>query len=142
MNNRNFYQIAYKQLIEKLDDKLKNINKKMILVKESYTSKCDALALEPIGYHEHYLGNRKKRGLFASSTHKLINADLNGAINIMRKYINLNNLNIKNICNPSVLKIYDMKLLTQPVSKSTSQQIVNRLMLLKALERYTLFDRV
>ena len=141
-NNRNFYQIAYKQLIEKLDDKLKNINKKMILVKESYTSKCDALALEPIGYHEHYLGNRKKRGLFASSTHKLINADLNGAINIMRKYINLNNLYIKNICNPSVLKIYDMKLLTQPVSKSTSQQIVNRLMLLKALERYTLFDRV
>ena len=141
-NNRNFYQIAYKQFIEKLDEKLKSINKKMIIVKESYTSKCDALALEPIGYHEHYLGNRKKRGLFASSIHKLINADLNGAINIMRKYINLNNLNIKNICNPSVLKIYDIKLLTQPVSKSTSQQIVNRLMLLKALERYTLFDRV
>ena len=33
-NNRNFYQIAYKQLIEKLEEKLKCINKKMILVKE------------------------------------------------------------------------------------------------------------
>jgi hypothetical protein len=51
-NNRNFYQIAYKQLIEKLEEKLKCINKKMILVKESYTSKCDALALESIGYYE------------------------------------------------------------------------------------------
>jgi transposase len=122
-NNRNFYQIAYKQFIDKLDEKLKCINKKMILVKESYTSKCDALGLEEIGYHEHYLGNRKKRGLFESSTHKLINADLNGAINIMRKYIKLENINIKNICNPSILKIYETKLLTQPISKSTSQQI-------------------
>ena len=122
-NNRNFYQIAYKQFLDKLDEKLKCINKKMILVKESYTSICDALALEQIGYHEHYLGNRKKRGLFESSKHKLINADLNGAINIMRKYINLNKINIKNICNPSVLKIYETKLLTQPVSKSTSHQI-------------------
>lgn len=109
-NNRNFYQIAYKQLIEKLEEKLKCINKKMILVKESYTSKCDALALESIGYHEIYLGNRKKRGLFESSTQKLINADLNGAINIMRKYVNLNYINQTNICNPTVIKIYDTKL--------------------------------
>lgn len=109
-NNRNFYQIAYKQLIEKLEEKLKCINKKMILVKESYTSKCDALALESIGYHETYLGNRKKRGLFESSTQKLINADLNGAINIMRKYVNLNYINQTNMCNPTVIKIYDTKL--------------------------------
>ena len=109
-NNRNFYQIAYKQLIEKLEEKLKCINKKMILVKESYTSKCDALALESIGYHETYLGNRKKRGLFESSTQKLINADLNGAINIMRKYVNLNYINQTNVCNPTVIKIYDTKL--------------------------------
>jgi len=109
-NNRNFYQIAYKQLIEKLEEKLKCINKKMVLVKESYTSKCDALALESIRYHETYLGNRKKRGLFESSTQKLINADLNGAINIMRKYVNLNYINQTNICNPTVIKIYDTKL--------------------------------
>lgn len=123
-NNRNFYQIAYKQLIDKLEEKLKCINKKMILVKESYTSKCDALALESIKYHEHFLGNRKKRGLFESSTQKLINADLNGAINIMRKYVNLNYINQNNICNPIVINLYDTKLLKQPVSKSTSQQIV------------------
>ena len=54
----------------------------------------------------------------------LINADLNGAINIMRKYVNLNYINQNNICNPIVINLYDTKLLKQPVSKSTSQQIV------------------
>ena len=32
-----------------------------------------------------YLGKRKKRGLFQSSTKKLINADVNGSIGIGRK---------------------------------------------------------
>ena len=54
---------------------------------ESYTSKCDALALEPVGKHEQYLGRRTKRGLFRSSVGKLINADHNGALNIMRKVV-------------------------------------------------------
>ncbi len=43
---------------------------------------------------------------------------------------------------PIGLKIYDRKLLTKLITKSTSQQIVNKSMLLKALEKYTLFDRV
>jgi len=34
---------------------------------------------------ENYLGKRIKRGLFKSSTNKLINADINGAIGILRK---------------------------------------------------------
>ena len=54
---------------------------------ESYTSKCDALALETIGKHGQYLGRRIKRGLFRSSAGKLINADQNGALNIMRKVV-------------------------------------------------------
>lgn len=54
---------------------------------ESYTSKCDALALEPIGKHEEYLGRRVKRGLFRSSIGKVINADQNGALNILRKVV-------------------------------------------------------
>ena len=54
---------------------------------ESYTSKTDALALESIEHHETYMGSRKKRGLFQSSTNKLVNADQNGALNILRKYL-------------------------------------------------------
>jgi len=34
-----------------------------------------------------FLGKRKKRGLYQSSIGKLINADINGAINILRKVI-------------------------------------------------------
>ena len=52
---------------------------------ESYTSKCDTLALEKIEKHEVYMGKRTKRGLFQSSAGKLINADVNGALNIVRK---------------------------------------------------------
>ena len=43
-----------------------------IILKETYTSKCDALALEKINYHEIYKGKRLKRGLFSSSTNNLI----------------------------------------------------------------------
>ena len=104
-NNRNFYQIPYKKFITKLDEKLKCLNKKLLITKESYTSKCDALNLEQICYHENYSGKRIKRGLFSSKEGKLINADINGAINIMRKKINLVEIKGKNLLNPKVLKI-------------------------------------
>ena len=76
-----------------------------MIVKESYTSKCDALALEDICHHDEYLGIRKKRGLFCSSTKKLLNADINGAINIMRKYIPLTKITGINLCNQRLLYI-------------------------------------
>ena len=101
----NFYQIPYKRFIFKLDEALKLINKKLLILKESYTSICDSLALEEINYHESYLGDRTKRGLFSSSIHKLLNADINGAINIMRKQIPLIKITGINLCNPKLLKI-------------------------------------
>ena len=54
---------------------------------EAYTSKCDSLALEDIQHHDEYLGTRTKRGLFSSSIGVFLNADVNGAINIMRKFV-------------------------------------------------------
>lgn len=33
------------------------------------------------------MGKRIKRGLYQSSTNRLINADVNGAVNIMRKVV-------------------------------------------------------
>ena len=38
--------------------------------------------------HESYKGSRIKRDLFKSSVGKLINADINGALNILRKFLN------------------------------------------------------
>ena len=55
------------------------------IVEESYTSKIDHLALEKLEHQENYLGMRIKRGLFRSSTNKVLNADINGAIGILRK---------------------------------------------------------
>ena len=63
--------------------KLEGIN--FIQNEESYTSKCSALDLEPLNKHENYMGRRAKRGLFVSSDGIKINADLNGALNILRK---------------------------------------------------------
>jgi IS605 OrfB family transposase len=84
--NGRFYQIPYRRLLSKLRDTLKKNNQELIETEESYTSKCDALSLESVSKHKKYMGERTKRGLFASKTGVLINADLNGAINIMRKW--------------------------------------------------------
>ncbi len=55
---------------------------KIQTVNESHTSKCDSFALESIKHHDKYKGKRKERGLFQSSINKLVNADVNGALNI------------------------------------------------------------
>ena len=54
---------------------------------ESYTSKCSFLDNESIGKHETYLWKRIKRWLFQSSSWKIINADVNWALNILRKHV-------------------------------------------------------
>ena len=83
--NQNFVSIPYNSFIEKMAYKCENYGIKLHLTEESYTSKCDHLANEPLGHRENYLGKRIKRGLFKSSTGKIINADVNGAIGIARK---------------------------------------------------------
>ena len=60
-----------------------------------------------IGENENYLGKRKNRGLFQSSVGKLINADVNGALNIMRKVVG-------DSCE-SIRRIIDRGLLFNPV---------------------------
>ena len=65
----------------------KDLGIEVITHEESYTSKIDHLAFEPLKKQESYLGKRKKRGLFQSSIGKLINADINGSIGIARKVV-------------------------------------------------------
>ena len=72
--------------------KWERAGKKYFEVNEAYTSKCDSLALENIGSKKNYLGKRERRGLFRSSTGKLIHADINASINIMRKYYKRENI--------------------------------------------------
>jgi putative transposase len=86
-NNQKFVSIPHSKLIDKITYKAKLAGISVIEHEEAYTSKCDSLALETIGKHEHYLGKRVKRGLFQSSIGKLVNADVNGAIGIARKVL-------------------------------------------------------
>ena len=101
--NGKFYYIPYCKLLKKLERKLNSLGIKMIKIEESYTSKCDALSLEKLCYHSKYNGERLKRGLYKTQRGKLINADINGAINIMRKEIKLTKIRGLNIFNPICL---------------------------------------
>jgi putative transposase len=79
----------------------------IIINEESYTSKCSFLDLEEISKHEEYKGKRISRGMFKSSDGRLINADVNGSYNILRKAIP--NAFVEGIeglgVNPSIIKI-------------------------------------
>lgn len=111
-NNQNFVSIPFNRLIYILNYKVeKYLNLNLKIVEESYTSKCDHLMFETMEHHDEYLGRRIKRGIFKSSTGKLINADINGAIGIMRKAKEISDTNIVSlrdrgdIVSPKVLNI-------------------------------------
>ena len=59
--------------------------------------------LEKISKHDIYYEKRINRGLFISKIRKAKNADLNGAINIMKKVINLEKIYGKWLYNPRLL---------------------------------------
>lgn len=83
-NNQNFVQISFNSFISKLKYKLEAVGIECVLLNEAYTSKCSTLDCEAIGFHGAYAGKRVKRGLFKSKAGKLMNADVNGSLNILR----------------------------------------------------------
>jgi putative transposase len=85
--NQNFVSIPHSNLIEKIEYKAKLAGIEVVRTEESYTSKCSALDLESICKHEKYVGCRTKRGLFRTADGTKINADCNGATNILRKVL-------------------------------------------------------
>jgi len=86
-NNQNFVYLPHAKFIEMLKYKWEQAGGVVILQEESYTSKCSFLDSEQIKKQETYLGKRVKRGLFESSQGLKLNADINGAGNILRKGI-------------------------------------------------------
>ena len=90
-NNQNFVSIPYYKFKNMLRYKCALVGIEFIEHEESYTSKCSFLDMEDICKHvdangsDCYVGKRVKRGLFRSGTNALINADMNGSYNILRK---------------------------------------------------------
>ncbi len=83
--NQRFIQIPYDMLINQLKYKSQYNMIKLIETEESYTSGTSFLDGE-IPCKENYNKNRRiERGLFKSNTGKLINSDVNGSLQIMKK---------------------------------------------------------
>ena len=91
-NNQNFVNISYGQLRNKLEYLCKLNDIVFVKQEESYTSKSsfwdrDDLPVYNADNPKEYMfsGRRLHRGLYKTASGKTINADVNGALNIMRK---------------------------------------------------------
>lgn len=90
--NQNFTQISFIVLRCQLKYLCKRYGMEYIEQEESYTSKASFLDLDEIPkydpekpYTGTFSGKRIKRGLYQTKNGRLINADVNGAANILRK---------------------------------------------------------
>ena len=91
-NNQQFVSIPFAKLISAIENKCLKEGIRFVLQEESYTSKASFLDGDPLPEHgknkgqsHRFKGTRMTRGLYQSSTGACLNADINGALNILRK---------------------------------------------------------
>ena len=85
--NQAFTQLPHAQFIAMLTYKAKAVGIEVVTCEESYTSKTSHLDDEQPTKQEAYRGKRVKRGLFITSNGTIVNADVNGAAQIVRKVV-------------------------------------------------------
>ena len=93
VNNQKFVQVPFNQLVSMITYKAEAIGINVIMTEESYTSKASALHGDDLptynktdGQEHLFNGMRVSRGLYKSGK-ALINADVNGSLNIIRKVV-------------------------------------------------------
>ena len=103
VNNQQFTQISFGALRETIKNLCDQYNIKYIEQEESYTSKASFLDKDDIPIFNPsddtkyiFSGKRIKRGLYKSSNGTIINADVNGACNILVK--SKQNFNFEKLC--------------------------------------------
>lgn len=99
-NNQNFIQIPFNMLISMLKYKCRLAGIQVVIQEESYTSKCSFMNQDFIptyGENDDLFkptGYRCKRGLYknhnTSKDKTFINSDVNGSLNILRKFLTEN----------------------------------------------------
>ena len=104
-NNQNFVSIPYSLLINMLRYKIEEKGGVLVELNEAYTSKCSFLDDEEVCKHEIYKGKRVKRGLFLSSTKKVLNSDINGSLNILKRGIGFSFIVKENVFRPTKIDI-------------------------------------
>ena len=92
INNQKIVSIPYHKFRQKLEQLCSEHGIVYVSQEESYTSKASALDMDkmPVYCNENtsteFSGKRIHRGLYRSSNGSVLNADINGSINILRKY--------------------------------------------------------
>ena len=91
-NNQTFVNIPFGKLREKFEYLCKLYSLRFVEQEESYTSKSSFFDMDILPKFEvdkpqtySFLGKRIKRGLYQTSKGYIFNADVNGALNILRK---------------------------------------------------------
>ena len=101
--NQQFTQISFGALRRQLKNLCNRYDMNYFEQEESYTSKASFLDLDELPIYDaekpytgNFSGKRIQRGLYKSKSGKLINADVNGAANILRK--SKQRLNFERLC--------------------------------------------
>lgn len=93
-NNQNFVQVPFGLVVEQLRYKCELVGIDCVLQEESYTSRASFLdndvvpvfnVSRPLKYC--FSGSRVRRGLYRTFSGSFINADVNGSLNILRKFL-------------------------------------------------------
>ena len=92
--NQNFVFIPHARFLRMLKDKAEKYGIRVVFQEESYTSRASAPDRDPVptygkekpGTESVFSGRRTKRGSYLTSDGRMLNADVNGAANIIRKY--------------------------------------------------------
>ena len=91
-NNQNFIQIPFNRFTHILEYLCEEQGIKVVYQEESYTSKASFLDNDEIPVYgddviPSFSGARIQRGLYQTNDGYVINADVNGSYNIMKKYL-------------------------------------------------------
>ena len=84
---KHFATMPYITLINQIKYKAKKVGIKIVMINESYTSGCSCIDDYEVSKKCYNKKRRKKRGNFVTNNGFNINADVNGAYNILRKYL-------------------------------------------------------
>ncbi|MFA1819298.1 RNA-guided endonuclease InsQ/TnpB family protein [Virgibacillus oceani] len=92
-SNQSFVSIPHAMLINMITYKAEKGGIRVITIEESYTSKASYIDGDDIPVYNDtkgtpvFTGKRVKRGLYRTCKGSLLNADINGAANIFRKFV-------------------------------------------------------
>jgi putative transposase len=92
--NQNFVSIPHARFIAMLTYKAELVGMQVKITEESYTSQASFLDGDPLPVYDAqrkkppiFSGKRVKRGLYQAASGRRLNADMNGAYNIVRKVL-------------------------------------------------------